>query len=181
MAEYFLDRHEAGSAHHELRSTRVTKIVKAEWPIDAGSLECRLPRLLQITDGLPLLCSFKVTEDVFILPGFVSNSAEDVQSRIGHWDSDGLLGLGFGDPDNASVEVALIPTETEDVSFPQRGISSQLDDWAYMPALVVSGFEQGRIFVIAQIANEFIVGLEKLRNDSKLTSQIRCDGVIPFG
>ena len=103
-------------------------------------------KTLQITDGLPLLCSLKVTEDVFILPGFVSNSVEDVQSRIGHWDSDGLLGLGFADPDNASVEVALIPTETEDISFPQRGISSQLDDGAYMAALVVSGFEQGRIF-----------------------------------
>ena len=81
------------------------------------------PRLLHIPDGLPFLWSLKVTEDVFIPPCLVSNSVKDVQRRIGHWDSDGPLGLGLGDPYNAGVEVALIPTETENILFPQRGVS----------------------------------------------------------
>jgi len=100
--------------------------MKAEWSIDPGRFECSLPRLLHVTDGLTLLCSLKVTEDVFIFAGLVSNSVEDVQRRIGHWDSDGLLGLGFGDPDNAGVEVALIPTETEDI-FRGTAIRQQSD------------------------------------------------------
>jgi hypothetical protein len=125
----------------------VPKIVKAEWPIDAGRFKYSLPGLFHIQEGLPILWSLKVAEDVFILSGFVSNSVKNVQGRIGHRDSDGPLGFGFRDPDYTAVEVALIPTETENIPLPQRGISSQLDDGAYMPALVPSGFEQDRIFV----------------------------------
>jgi hypothetical protein len=58
-----------------------------------------------------------VTEDVFVFPRLVSDPVEDVESGAGHRYRDGLFGFGLGDPDNAGVEVALIPTKTENISF----------------------------------------------------------------
>src|SRR5581483_8008562 len=82
VAKDFLDGHEAGAVHDQLRSARVPKVVEAEGPRDTRSFEYCFPGFLDVADWKAGLFAFKVAEDEHVLPGLLMHGFQDRSRRL---------------------------------------------------------------------------------------------------